>query len=71
MKKLLLILISTMFLLVSNNTFADTQNTEKRECTQVCVKWEERRDCRPDPINPGKQICAVYHVCVQYEEKCD
>jgi len=29
----------------------------------TCKRYEERRDCRPNPVIPGEQICALYRVC--------
>ncbi|WP_028841074.1 hypothetical protein [Thermodesulfobacterium hveragerdense] len=74
MKKFLFIL---SFVLVSNFGWAEdnqsnkTSGSNSKKCEKVCVKWEERRDCRPDPVFPDRQICALYKVCAQYEEKCN
>jgi hypothetical protein len=71
MKKL--VVMFTFFLLLSGVALAEDENKQSestKKCEKVCVQWEERRDCRPDPVFPGKQICASYKVCTKYEEKC-
>lgn len=54
----------------NNQEKKDNSDSDSKNCEKVCIKWEEKRDCRPNPIFPEKQICAVYKVCTQYEEKC-
>jgi hypothetical protein len=51
------IVLIFVFLVFSGISFAGS----------TCKRYEERRDCRPDPVNPGRQICASYKVCVEYE----
>uniref|UniRef100_A0A7C4NTN2 Kazal-like domain-containing protein n=1 Tax=Thermodesulfobacterium geofontis TaxID=1295609 RepID=A0A7C4NTN2_9BACT len=73
MKKLVNTFIFSL-LLVSVVLAEDYQSNKDREstkkCEKVCVQWEERRDCRPDPVFPDRQICALYKVCTKYEERC-
>ncbi|QER42509.1 hypothetical protein F1847_07030 [Thermodesulfobacterium sp. TA1] len=74
MKKTVLVLSFLVFFM-SNLWATDIQNkestTSNENCEKVCKKWEERRFCQPDPVFPGKKICGVYKVCVEWEEVCN
>ncbi|WP_299239230.1 hypothetical protein [Sulfurihydrogenibium sp.] len=77
MKKL--VVMFTFFPLLSGIALAEDENKQSectKKCEKVCVQWEERRDCLPDP-DPVlqrdlvfQQICGVYKTCVKYEEIC-
>lgn len=71
MKKLLSAVCIVGLLLSFTSVFANQDEQKGKECTKECIRWEEKRDCRPDPVQPGKQICATYKVCVEYQEKCN
>jgi hypothetical protein len=71
MKKL--VVMFAFFPLLSGIALAEDENKQSestKKCEKVCVQWEERRFCQPDPVFPGKQICGVYETCVKSEEKC-
>lgn len=71
LKMLTLIFIPTFYLITVASSSENKQKDENtRECKKICVKWEERRDCRPNPIPGGTPICASYKVCVEWKEEC-
>jgi len=51
MKKL--VVIFTFFPLLSGIALAEDENKQSestKKCEKVCVQWEERRFCQPDPV---------------------
>lgn len=73
MKKLLFFLL---FFLMTNFAFAEDNQTDnktkkehiKKECQQVCVKWEEKKECKP--AYPEGEICTLWRECIEYIERC-
>lgn len=50
---------------------ANSEKDKEKVCEKVCVKYEEKRDCSRSFIDPsGREICALYKVCVEYKEVC-
>lgn len=51
-------------------SFSHAEDNSTKKCEKKCVRYEERKDCQPDPVFPERKICASYKVCVEYEEIC-
>jgi hypothetical protein len=74
MKKLIVALSFIIFLANSSISLADEisqKEPPRKQCKKVCVRWEDKLECKPAGGIPEVQTCVIKPVCVDYEEQCD